>query len=82
MRKDQCICVDNADSIVGSASKADAHRFGERQPTGMLHRAFSVFLFSSDGRLLLQQRADSKVTFPSVWTNTCCSHPLQANSPC
>jgi isopentenyl-diphosphate delta-isomerase len=42
---------------------------------GMLHRAFSVFLFKED-RLLLQQRADTKITFPGYWTNTCCSHPL------
>lgn len=45
--------------------------------TGLLHRAFSVFLFRpSDGRLLLQRRADEKITFPGMWTNTCCSHPL------
>lgn len=45
--------------------------------TGLLHRAFSVFLFRpADGRLLLQKRADEKITFPSMWTNTCCSHPL------
>ena len=44
---------------------------------GLLHRAFSVFLFRpSDGRLLLQKRADEKITFPGMWTNTCCSHPL------
>jgi isopentenyl-diphosphate delta-isomerase len=44
---------------------------------GLLHRAFSVFLFRpSDGRLLLQRRADEKITFPGMWTNTCCSHPL------
>lgn len=44
---------------------------------GLLHRAFSVFLFNpTDGRLLLQKRADEKITFPSMWTNTCCSHPL------
>ena len=42
----------------------------------MLHRAFSVFLFNSEGKLLLQQRAHSKITFPLMWTNTCCSHPL------
>lgn len=45
--------------------------------SGLLHRAFSVFLFRpSDGRLLLQQRAAEKITFPGMWTNTCCSHPL------
>lgn len=43
---------------------------------GLLHRAFSVFLFDSEKRLLLQQRADEKITFPGMWTNTCCSHPL------
>ena len=43
---------------------------------GLLHRAFSVFLFDSEYRLLLQQRATEKITFPDMWTNTCCSHPL------
>lgn len=43
---------------------------------GLLHRAFSVFLFDQSNRLLLQQRATEKITFPDLWTNTCCSHPL------
>ena len=43
---------------------------------GLLHRAFSVFLFDHQNRLLLQQRATAKITFPDLWTNTCCSHPL------
>jgi len=44
---------------------------------GLLHRAFSAFVFRpSDGKLLLQQRASEKITFPNLWTNTCCSHPL------
>lgn len=43
---------------------------------GLLHRAFSLFLFSGEGKLLLQQRASEKITFPDMWTNTCCSHPL------
>lgn len=47
---------------------------------GLLHRAFSVFLFRpTDGALLLQKRADEKITFPSMWTNTCCSHPLSTS---
>lgn len=47
---------------------------------GLLHRAFSVFLFDSQNRLLLQQRATEKITFPDMWTNTCCSHPLNTPS--
>ena len=43
---------------------------------GLLHRAFSVFLFNSKNELLIQQRATEKITFPDMWTNTCCSHPL------
>jgi len=44
---------------------------------GLLHRAFSAFVFRpTDGKLLLQQRATEKITFPDMWTNTCCSHPL------
>jgi isopentenyl-diphosphate delta-isomerase len=44
---------------------------------GLLHRAFSAFIFRpSDAKLLLQQRALEKITFPNMWTNTCCSHPL------
>jgi isopentenyl-diphosphate delta-isomerase len=46
-------------------------------PRNLLHRAFSVFLFHpSTGKLLLQRRAIEKITFPGMWTNTCCSHPL------
>jgi isopentenyl-diphosphate delta-isomerase len=66
---------------VGHASKKDSHIFSAENPRGLLHRAFSVFLFNSEGKLLLQQRADDKITFPSVWTNTCCSHPLYGYNP-
>jgi isopentenyl-diphosphate delta-isomerase len=79
MKKDECILVDEKDQITGHASKYDAHRFDSQQ--GLLHRAFSVFLFDSQDRLLLQQRAASKITFPDVWTNTCCSHPLHGYVP-
>ena len=73
--------VDEKDSIVGHSNKHNCHRFVPEQPKGLLHRAFSVFLFNDEGKLLLQQRAKSKVTFPSVWTNTCCSHPLYGQHP-
>mmetsp|Transcript_15550 Transcript_15550/g.25903 ORF Transcript_15550/g.25903 Transcript_15550/m.25903 type:complete len:735 (+) Transcript_15550:52-2256(+) len=82
MKKDQCILCDEADTIVGNCSKYEAHVFDKTNIRGKLHRAFSVFLFNSEGKLLLQQRAESKVTFPRVWTNTCCSHPLYGYSPC
>jgi len=82
MEKDTCIALDDEDNVTGSISKLSAHEFLPKQPRGVLHRAFSVFIFDeSDGSLLLQQRASSKITFPSVWTNTCCSHPLHGMNP-
>ena len=77
MERDTVLVLDTSDNIIGSASKKESHIFSPVQPTGILHRAFSVFLFdSSDDTLLLQKRASTKITFPNVWTNTCCSHPL------
>jgi len=81
MHKDECIVVDNHDNVVGHNTKFNCHKFLKDQPTGILHRAFSVFLFNDQGELLLQQRAADKITFPSVWTNTCCSHPLYGYTP-
>jgi len=81
MLKDECIVVDNDDNVVGHDNKYNCHKFLKEQPTGVLHRAFSVFLFNDKGELLLQQRAGDKITFPSVWTNTCCSHPLYGYTP-
>ncbi|KAF3935486.1 hypothetical protein ABW19_dt0200091 [Dactylella cylindrospora] len=70
-----CIVLDEDDKPIGSASKKICHLMANID-RGLLHRAFSVFLFDPEGRLLLQQRADEKITFPGLWTNTCCSHPL------
>ena len=82
MIKDECIIVSPDDEILGHTTKQEAHRFDDPQhPNGVLHRAFSVFLFNREGKLLLQQRAADKITFPSVWTNTCCSHPLHGYAP-
>jgi len=82
MEKDTVIVLDDKDNCTGSESKRAAHEFLPSQPRGVLHRAFSVFIFDeSTGELLLQQRASSKITFPSVWTNTCCSHPLHGMDP-
>ena len=81
MNKDQCILLDNNDVMIGHSSKVASHQFNQDTPRGLLHRAFSVFLFNEKGELLLQQRAGDKITFPNVWTNTCCSHPLHGYSP-
>ena len=69
-----CILVSTEDEVVGSASKRDCHLV--TQGTSPLHRAFSLFVFNTRDELLLQQRSDTKITFPGLWTNTCCSHPL------
>lgn len=71
MLQDNCILVDERDVITGSANKYDSHRFIAAQPQGLLHRAFSVFLFDSQGRLLLQQRAKDKITFPGGFVVVC-----------
>jgi isopentenyl-diphosphate delta-isomerase len=63
------ILVDASDREVGQAPKLAAHR------QGILHRAFSVFLFDTGGRLLLQRRAQGKYHSGGLWSNTCCGHP-------
>lgn len=70
---ERVILVDPDDNVCGHASKVAAHLLSTGLP---LHRAFSVMLFDSSNRLLLQQRASTKVTFPLYWANACCSHPL------
>jgi isopentenyl-diphosphate delta-isomerase len=75
LMEEMCILVDEQDRKIGQDTKKNTHLMTNINK-GMLHRAFSVFLFDGKGRLLLQQRADEKITFPEYWTNTCCSHPL------
>ncbi|RSH83378.1 isopentenyl-diphosphate delta-isomerase idi1 [Apiotrichum porosum] len=80
LMEERCILVDDTDKAYGEGSKKKCHLMTNINE-GLLHRAFSVFLFRpSDGRLLLQKRADEKITFPTMWTNTCCSHPLYIKS--
>lgn len=61
--------VNELDQELGTMEKLEAHRHG------VLHRAFSVFLWDSEGCLLLQRRALDKYHSAGLWTNTCCSHP-------
>ncbi|KAJ0852307.1 putative isopentenyl-diphosphate Delta-isomerase [Helianthus annuus] len=80
MFDDECILLDENDNVVGHDTKYNCHLWEKIEKGNMLHRAFSVFLFNSKYELLLQQRSATKVTFPLVWTNTCCSHPLYRES--
>ncbi|XP_019153180.1 PREDICTED: isopentenyl-diphosphate Delta-isomerase I [Ipomoea nil] len=80
MFEDECILVDENDNVVGHDTKYNCHLMEKIESENLLHRAFSVFLFNSKYELLLQQRSATKVTFPLVWTNTCCSHPLYRES--
>ena len=67
---DRLILVTPDDEDTGVMSKRDAH-LGE----GVLHRAFSVFIFNGQGHVLLQKRSGRKLLWPLHWSNACCSHP-------
>ena len=69
MTTTEVILVDADDRELGVMEKMEAHR------QGLLHRAFSIFIFDSKGRMLLQQRAAGKYHGGLLWTNACCSHP-------
>src|SRR5689334_18410967 len=68
--------VDESGVTIGTAEKLSAHL-----APGRLHRAFSVFLFDDDGRVLMQRRALGKYHSPGVWSNTCCGHPYPGEQP-
>lgn len=72
---DLLILVDEADREIGTLPKTDGH-----QGAGTLHRAFSVFLFDSEGAVLIQKRAAGKMLWPGFWSNSCCSHPRPGES--
>ena len=69
MENEKVILVTEQDDMVGVIDKMEAHR------QGLLHRAFSVFIFNKKGEMLLQQRALGKYHSPGLWSNACCSHP-------
>lgn len=70
----QVILVDEKDQEIGQMEKLEAHE------KGLLHRAFSIFIFNSLGEILLQKRAKDKYHSGGLWSNTCCSHPKPAES--
>ena len=68
MAEEQVILVDKYDNQIGLMSKLQAHQIG------VLHRAFSIFIFNKKNELMLQQRSSKKYHSPLLWSNTCCSH--------
>ena len=72
--QEHVVVIDMNDNEIGVAEKMEAHE------KGVLHRAFSVFVYNSKGELLLQQRAKDKYHSPGLWTNTCCSHQREGES--
>ena len=74
MQEQQVILVNERDEERGVMEKMEAHQ------KGLLHRAFSVFIFDKNGRMLLQQRAAEKYHGGLLWTNACCSHPYPGES--
>jgi isopentenyl-diphosphate Delta-isomerase len=72
---EELILVDADDNETGYLSKAASH-----DGDGVLHRAFSIFLFNAEGELLLQQRSPSKRLWPEYWSNSICSHPRRGES--
>ncbi|KAF7683597.1 Isopentenyl-diphosphate Delta-isomerase 1 [Astathelohania contejeani] len=70
--KKKLIIVNEKDEIIGTKMAWNGHLL----PKPILHRAFSVFAFDKNNRLLIQKRAKEKRVFPGLWANTCCSHPF------
>mgnify|MGYP006448199977 FL=1 len=66
--EEKVLLVNEKDQVLGEMEKIEAHE------KGLLHRAFSVFIYNDKNELLLQRRALSKYHTPGLWTNTCCSH--------
>ncbi|MFB9054854.1 isopentenyl-diphosphate Delta-isomerase [Formosa undariae] len=74
MIEENVVLVNENDEPIGLMPKLEAHE------KGVLHRAFSVFVFNEKNELMLQQRALSKYHTPGLWTNTCCSHQRDGES--
>ena len=72
---EQLVLVDSNDNILGHKSKAECHN-GD----GILHRAFSLFIFNNQNEVVMQKRAADKRLWPLIWSNSCCSHPREGES--
>ena len=69
MASSEIILVDENDNVIGTIEKMEAHH------KGLMHRAFSIFIFNPKGEMLLQRRAEKKYHSGGLWSNACCGHP-------
>lgn len=72
---EELILVNENDEEVGHLDKSSCH-----DGDGVLHRAFSLFVFNPRGELLLQRRSRTKRLWPLFWSNSCCSHPRRGET--
>lgn len=72
---EQLILVNERDDKIGSENKKTCH-----QNKGLLHRAFSIFVFNQNKQVLIHKRSHQKQLWPDFWTNSCCSHPRVGES--
>lgn len=72
---EKLIVVDEDDNVLGYKTKSECH-----EGKGILHRAFSIFIFNDENRLLIQKRSNSKQLWPLYWSNSCCSHPRKGET--
>jgi isopentenyl-diphosphate delta-isomerase len=69
------IVVNKNDDVIDYKTKMECHK-----GNGVLHRAFSIFIFNSSGQLILQKRSEQKLLWPLYWSNSCCSHPRKGET--
>jgi isopentenyl-diphosphate delta-isomerase len=70
MSEQLLIRVNERDEVLGPETRTACH-----SGAGVLHRAFSIYVFDGHGRLLMQKRSAAKQLWPLHWSNSCCSHP-------
>lgn len=67
--------VDEDNNIVGKELKSKAHR------NGHWHKAIHIWIYNSEGEILLQRRALDKDSYPGMWTHAVGGHISSGEDP-